>query len=84
MVQLVKHPTLDFGSGHDLMVLRLSPVSGSTLGVELGEDFLSHSLSASPLLMLSLSLFLSNKDFKKIKGVFKRLIKQAIGEPTIP
>jgi len=24
--QLVKHPTLDFGSGHDLRVLRSSPV----------------------------------------------------------
>ena len=27
----VKHPTLDFGSGHDLMVLRSSPALGSML-----------------------------------------------------
>ena len=26
VAQLVKHPTLDFGSGHDLRVVRLSPV----------------------------------------------------------
>ena len=29
--QLVKHPTLDFGSGYDLRVLGLSPVVGSVL-----------------------------------------------------
>ena len=34
MAQWVKHPTLDFGSGHDLGVVRLSPASGSVLGVE--------------------------------------------------
>ena len=31
----VKHLTLDFGSGHDLRVVRLSPLSGSALSVEL-------------------------------------------------
>ena len=30
----VKHPTLDFASGHDLRVLRLSHESGCTLGIE--------------------------------------------------
>ena len=34
MAQSVKCPTLDFGSGHDLMVLRLSPALGSALSVE--------------------------------------------------
>lgn len=31
VTQLVKRPTLDFGSGHDIMVLRLSPESGLSL-----------------------------------------------------
>ena len=30
--QSVKHLTLDFNSGHDLMVVRSSPKLGSTLG----------------------------------------------------
>jgi len=34
VAQSVKHPTLAFGSGHDLRVVRSSPVSGSMLGVE--------------------------------------------------
>ena len=29
MAQLRKRPTLDFGSDHDLRILRLSPASGS-------------------------------------------------------
>jgi len=33
VVQLVNHLTLDFGSGHGLRVVGLSPVSGSVLGV---------------------------------------------------
>ena len=32
--QSVKLPTLDFGSGHNLRVMRLSPALGSTLDVE--------------------------------------------------
>ena len=32
--QSVEHLTLDFGSGHDLRVVRLSPVLGSALGME--------------------------------------------------
>ena len=31
---LVKHLTLDFGSGHDLRVVRSSSASDSVLGVE--------------------------------------------------
>ena len=34
VAQSVKHLTLDFGSGHDLRVMRLSPSLGSTLGME--------------------------------------------------
>ena len=32
--QLVKHSTPEFGSGYDLMVVRLSSVSGSALSLE--------------------------------------------------
>ena len=34
VAQLVKHPTLDFGSGHDLRVLGSSPISGPMLSRE--------------------------------------------------
>ena len=34
VAQLVKCPTLYFGSGHDLMVLRLGPGSDSKLSME--------------------------------------------------
>ena len=34
VAQLVKHPILGFGSGHDLRVLGLSPALGSTLSRE--------------------------------------------------
>ena len=34
VAQLVKRPTLDFGSGHDLTVVQWSPMSGSVLNVE--------------------------------------------------
>ena len=34
VAQLVKHLTLDFSPGHDLMVVRSSPVLGSMLSVE--------------------------------------------------
>jgi len=34
VAQLVKRPTLDFGSGHDLRVVRSSPTSGPMLGME--------------------------------------------------
>jgi len=35
VAQSVKHPTLDFGSGHELRVVSSSPAWGSTLGMEL-------------------------------------------------
>ena len=34
MAQSVKHQALDFGSGHDLRVVRSSPVLDSVLGEE--------------------------------------------------
>ena len=34
MVQSVKHSTLDIASGHDLRVMKSSPVSGSALGMD--------------------------------------------------
>ena len=34
VAQLVKHPALDVGSGHDLRVGRLNPELGSLLGVQ--------------------------------------------------
>ena len=57
MVQLVKHPTLDFSSGHDLSVCEIKPHVG--LCADLTEpawDSLSPSLSAPFLLSLSLPL----------------------------
>ena len=49
VAQSVKHPTLAFGSshGHDLRVLRLSPMKGSALSRELASPLplLPHSLS---------------------------------------
>ena len=58
MDQSVKHSTLDFGSGHDLTVVRSSPAAGCALSEEGAWDSLSPSLPAPPLLVLSLSLFL--------------------------
>ena len=34
VAQSVKHPTLDFGSGHDLRIMRSSLPSGSVLSAE--------------------------------------------------
>ena len=46
MAQLVKHLTLDFGSGHDLRVVSVSPMLDCTLSVEAVYDLLSSSASA--------------------------------------
>ena len=61
VAQLVKHPTLGFGSCHDLGVVRLSPALGPALSSELAQGSLSLRL---PLhlpysCMLSLALCLS-------------------------
>ena len=55
MAQSVKHPPLDFGSGHDLRVHGIEPHVGHCVdGVEPAWDSLSPSLYAFPLYMLSL------------------------------
>ena len=57
MARMVKQPTLGFGSGHDLTDHEFEPHVGLCAGSEESAwDFLSPSLSAPPLLMLSLSL----------------------------
>ena len=48
MAQSVERPTLDFGSGHDLLVMRLSPVSGSELTAQTLLGILSLSLTLCP------------------------------------
>ena len=55
MAQLVRHPTLDFGSGHDLRVMRLSPVWGSSLSPS----------SSAPAHMLCLTLSFQKNERKK-------------------
>ena len=57
MAQLVKQPTLDFGSVHDLMVHGFEPCVRLPYDdiMETAWDPLSLSLSAPPLLVLSLS-----------------------------
>ena len=63
MAQLVEHPTLDFGSGHDLTVHGFKPCAVSA---EPAWDSLPPSLS--DLLSLSLPPSLKiNKHFKKKK-----------------
>ena len=59
VAQSVKHLTPDFGSDHDLPVMRSSPKPGSMLSEESASDFLSVSvpLCPSPACML----FLKNK-----------------------
>ena len=61
VAQFVKGPTLGFGSDHDLMVVRLSPTSGSVLTVWslLGILSLSPSLSLSAPPMLACRCALS-------------------------
>ena len=58
MARPVERLTLDFDSVHDGTVVGSGPTSGSPLSVEPAWDSLSPSVSAPPLLMLSLSLSL--------------------------
>lgn len=53
MAQLVERPTLGFGPGHDLRVLRLIPELGSMPGMGFAWDFSFLSLWPAPLLSLS-------------------------------
>ena len=67
MTQSVKCPTLGFGSGFDLRVVRLSPVLGSVPNVESACHFLSFPLPTlcPSSCMLSLSPFLSQINKKE-------------------
>ena len=62
MAQSVKHLTLDFGSGHELMVCEFEPcVVFCTDSMELAWKSLSPFLSAPPSLVLTLFLSLLSK-----------------------
>ena len=62
MAQSVKRPSLDFSSGHDLMDCEFEPcIRLCADSREPAWDFLSPSLSASPLLMFTCSLSKLNK-----------------------
>ena len=57
VAQSPKHLTLDFGSGHALMVREFKPCVGFRAdNAEAAWDSLSPSLSAPPLLMLTFSV----------------------------
>ena len=59
MVQLVKCPTLDFSSGHDLIrVVGSSSALGSMLGVETAYDFLLPFPSVPPSTSAYSSLYI--------------------------
>ena len=61
MAQVVMHLTLDIGSGHDLMVMRSSPESGSVLGRKPAK------ILFPPLLLCPLPLLECMCDFSKQK-----------------
>ena len=71
MAQSVKHPTLDFGSGHDLVVHEFQPpIRLRVDSVKSAWDFLSLSLSLPLPCSLSLSLSpskINNQSLKKKK-----------------
>ena len=69
MAKSIKCPTRAIGSGHDLMVFESEPHIGlHTDNTESAWDPLFPSLSAPPLLSLSLSLCKINKHFFLIKN----------------
>ena len=56
VVQSVKHPTIDFSSGHDLTVFEIEPcIKLCADNVEPAWDSLFPSLSVPPLLLCSLN-----------------------------
>ena len=67
MAQLVKHLTLDFGSGHDLMVCEIKPCVGLHDGSmePLGIDSMSPSLSALPHLKINIFFQVLSKNQNK-------------------
>ena len=68
MAQSGRHPTLGFGSVHDLTVREFEPLVGLCAdGVEPAWDSLSLSPCLSPILSLFLSLSLKINKLNKIK-----------------
>ena len=66
MAQLVKHPPLGFGSGHDLMVCEFEPRVGLCAhNVDPAWDSQSLRLSLCHVKVISLILFLSFFFYKK-------------------
>ena len=74
VAQSVECPTLGFGSGHDLRVVRLSPASGSALSGESVCDSLSPSPLPYPPLLHSL-LRARARAHSKINN-FLKILKQ--------
>ena len=66
MDQLVESPTLDFSLGHDLGVIRLSPLLSSALDMSLLVIFSPSFSAPSPLHMHTRILTFSNNNKKKI------------------
>ena len=65
VAQLVEHQTLGFGSGHDLTAPEFEPHWSSALTARSLPGILSPSLSAPPLLTLSLEINKLKNNFKK-------------------
>ena len=73
MAQSVKRPTVDFGSGCDLMVREFKPCIRLRAGsVEPAWDSLSPSFSAPP----PLALYLSNEIKKNLLGQLVQTLKE--------
>ena len=66
MIQFVEHPTLDFGSSHDLRVLGLSLALGSMLLLGSLPEILSPSPFAPPRPSTTFSLSLSQTILKNL------------------
>jgi len=71
VAQSLEFPTVGFGSGHDLRVVKSNPASGSELGLEPASDSPSPSTPPPPprvhMHVFSLALKRRNKILKKKK-----------------
>ena len=86
---MVKQPTLDFSPGHELTICEFEPHIGLCADrAEPAWDSLSSSLSAPPLLVLSLELFLSlkyiNSKKKKAQILYYCCFSPTKGPPYFP
>ena len=71
VTQLVEPPTLDFNSGHDLRIMRLSPTSDSEPNTVCLETSSPSPSARPPTLTHTLSLFLSQIN----KYIFKECLQ---------